>query len=291
MPKWRRRASGGSAGVTGSVTQTPSNRPLADIAVSIGGLDAQALFAGSTPGLIAGVLVGNAVVPLNAATGSEVRLVLHAGEQQSQAWRHDRCGVSQGAGCSTSPNREGYTGLTWRHLRARPPLRHSRGADRHHHTPPAVISTVATAAPARASRVPASTTIAIASSIATPSTTPAPAQAGVTTRAARRSRIGRLRSPYTALFPADRCSHNTSPRLICTACARPAGSWLAILVPYRCSGVVGVCVPGLPCSHSISTRRSSSLICVPMPRVHGNGSGRSSGIWNCRCRSQSRCIA
>jgi uncharacterized protein (TIGR03437 family) len=52
--------------------------------VSIGGVDAQVLYAGSAPGEVEGVVQINAVVPSNVAVGS-VPLVVRIGSVASQA--------------------------------------------------------------------------------------------------------------------------------------------------------------------------------------------------------------
>jgi uncharacterized protein (TIGR03437 family) len=59
--------------------------PAADIAVSIGGVDAKVIYAGDAPGLVEGVIQVNVVVPDGVAPGSQVPVVLTAGGAKSQA--------------------------------------------------------------------------------------------------------------------------------------------------------------------------------------------------------------
>jgi len=60
------------------------SHPLQKVRVSIGGQDAQVLYAGSAPGLVAGVLQVNARIPDNASTGDAVPVVLTVGDHSSQ---------------------------------------------------------------------------------------------------------------------------------------------------------------------------------------------------------------
>lgn len=62
------------ASATGSVTSatgTSFPKPSANVTVTIGGIDAQILYAGEAPGLVAGVLQVNAVVPAGTAAGNQ----------------------------------------------------------------------------------------------------------------------------------------------------------------------------------------------------------------------------
>jgi uncharacterized protein (TIGR03437 family) len=63
-------------GITGGVAGDESNRPRLPVAVSIGGLDAAVVYAGSSPGSIAGLLQVNAVVPAGVAAGDAVAIGL-----------------------------------------------------------------------------------------------------------------------------------------------------------------------------------------------------------------------
>ncbi|MGH9673787.1 MAG: hypothetical protein ACRD44_11460, partial [Bryobacteraceae bacterium] len=60
------------AGVTGSVTPSTGTsfpRPVAAVSVTIGGLPATVVYAGSAPGLVAGALQVNVFVPDGATPG------------------------------------------------------------------------------------------------------------------------------------------------------------------------------------------------------------------------------
>lgn len=62
------------ASATGSVTSSTGTsfpKPVAPVAITIGGIDAQILYAGEAPGLIAGVLQVNAVVPAGTSAGNQ----------------------------------------------------------------------------------------------------------------------------------------------------------------------------------------------------------------------------
>lgn len=72
-------------GVTGMVTSPDGPtfpRPVGTVSVTIGGQPATVQFAGSAPGLVSGVLQVNAVVPQNAAVGSQP-IVLTVGNNSS----------------------------------------------------------------------------------------------------------------------------------------------------------------------------------------------------------------
>jgi len=68
----------------GLITGNQLSHPLQKVRVSIGGLDAEILYAGSAPGLVAGVLQVNAKIPNNASTGNAVPVVLTVGDHSSQ---------------------------------------------------------------------------------------------------------------------------------------------------------------------------------------------------------------
>ena len=72
------------AGVDGAITTDFFHAPLASISVTMGGKPATVVFAGSAPGMIAGVLEVEAIVPSGAGTGA-VPVVLTAGTVNSQA--------------------------------------------------------------------------------------------------------------------------------------------------------------------------------------------------------------
>jgi uncharacterized protein (TIGR03437 family) len=69
---------------TGEVTGGTSKRPFLPVRVTIGGVDAQILHAGSAPHSVAGLLQLNAVVPADLAPGVAVPLVVFVGEFRSQ---------------------------------------------------------------------------------------------------------------------------------------------------------------------------------------------------------------
>ena len=70
--------------ITGAVTpsQPPFPRPIAPVAVTIGGQPAQILYAGEAPGLISGVLQVNAVINGNVASGPQA-VVLTVGDNSN----------------------------------------------------------------------------------------------------------------------------------------------------------------------------------------------------------------
>jgi len=72
------------AGVTGSVSLSTSAKPLLPVTVKIGGIDAVVQYAGSTPGLVAGLLQVNAVVPSLIASGASVPVTVSVGGVSSQ---------------------------------------------------------------------------------------------------------------------------------------------------------------------------------------------------------------
>ena len=76
---------GDGANDDGLVTGNQFSHPLGAVRVSIGGVDAQVLYAGSAPGLVAGVLQINAKVPDGAPTGTAVPIVLAVGDHSSQS--------------------------------------------------------------------------------------------------------------------------------------------------------------------------------------------------------------
>jgi uncharacterized protein (TIGR03437 family) len=68
----------------GLVTGNQLSHPRGAVRVSIGGVDAQVLYAGSAPGLVAGVLQVNVKAPDGAPTGAAVPIVLAVGDHSSQ---------------------------------------------------------------------------------------------------------------------------------------------------------------------------------------------------------------
>ncbi len=67
------------------VPATSLAHPIAAVSVKIGDLDAPVEYAGSAPGLVAGLLQVNAKIPSNARTGDAVPLTLTIGDAQSQS--------------------------------------------------------------------------------------------------------------------------------------------------------------------------------------------------------------
>ena len=60
-------------------------KPLLPVSAQIGGRDATVLYAGAAPGMVAGVLQLNCVVPLDSASGYAVPIVLSVGKTSSPA--------------------------------------------------------------------------------------------------------------------------------------------------------------------------------------------------------------
>lgn len=71
-------------GMEGTVTGISPPKPVLMVKVRIGGRDAIVQYAGEAPGLVAGVLQVNAVVPANVAPGSQVPVMLTVGNFSSQ---------------------------------------------------------------------------------------------------------------------------------------------------------------------------------------------------------------
>jgi uncharacterized protein (TIGR03437 family) len=72
-------------GVDGQITGTVLATPVLPVSVQIGGLDAKVQYAGAAPGLIAGVVQVNALVPLGTPSGPAVPITLTIGQSSSQA--------------------------------------------------------------------------------------------------------------------------------------------------------------------------------------------------------------
>jgi uncharacterized protein (TIGR03437 family) len=73
------------AGVDGQIAGTVLSKPALPVSVQIDGLDARVLYAGAAPGLIAGLLQINCVVPANAPSGYSLPVVLTIGQTSSPA--------------------------------------------------------------------------------------------------------------------------------------------------------------------------------------------------------------
>lgn len=71
-------------GVDGQITGAVST-PILPVSLQIGGLDAEVLYAGTAPGLVAGVLQVNVRIPLAAASGFSVPVVLTVGQTSGPA--------------------------------------------------------------------------------------------------------------------------------------------------------------------------------------------------------------
>ena len=71
-------------GIDGKPAAPPFPVPVLPVTVEIAGANAEILYAGGAPGLVAGVLQANVRVPAQAATGSSAPLVLWGGGAQSQ---------------------------------------------------------------------------------------------------------------------------------------------------------------------------------------------------------------
>lgn len=73
-------------GIDGKPGDAPAPTPIAHpVTATVGGVDAQVQYAGGVPGLVAGVLQVNVLVPQGVATGDSVPIVLSMGGQSSQA--------------------------------------------------------------------------------------------------------------------------------------------------------------------------------------------------------------
>ena len=70
-------------GVTGALTHADLKKPLLPVSVTIGGVDAQVLYAGSAPEAVAGLFQVNAVVPLDVAPGPAVPIIVKVGTVSS----------------------------------------------------------------------------------------------------------------------------------------------------------------------------------------------------------------
>ncbi len=67
----------------GKVAGDDPSHPILHVAVAIGGIDAEVRYAGSAPGLIAGILQVNCVIPPNIQTGDAVNMQLRIGATSS----------------------------------------------------------------------------------------------------------------------------------------------------------------------------------------------------------------
>lgn len=71
-------------GIDGKISTIPLPSPLLDVVVGIANQGAEILYAGATPGLVAGLMQINARIPLDAPSGARVPLIIKVGEAFSQ---------------------------------------------------------------------------------------------------------------------------------------------------------------------------------------------------------------
>jgi uncharacterized protein (TIGR03437 family) len=71
------------SGVTGAITGATLSQPLLPVAVQIAGLPATVTYAGTAPGLVAGVMQVNVQVPATAPRGLQVQVTLNVGGNMS----------------------------------------------------------------------------------------------------------------------------------------------------------------------------------------------------------------
>jgi uncharacterized protein (TIGR03437 family) len=71
-------------GVDGQIAVDTLPKPLLPVSVQIGGVDAKVLYAGAAPGMVAGVLQVNCIVPLDSPSGYTVPILLSVGKASSQ---------------------------------------------------------------------------------------------------------------------------------------------------------------------------------------------------------------
>jgi uncharacterized protein (TIGR03437 family) len=72
-------------GADGQIAGDTLPKPLLPVTVQIGGLDAKVLYAGAAPGLVAGVLQVNCIVPSDSPSGYAVPIMLTVGNISSPA--------------------------------------------------------------------------------------------------------------------------------------------------------------------------------------------------------------
>jgi uncharacterized protein (TIGR03437 family) len=73
-----------SPAVDGKIASSPLPHPVLPVTVTIGGQSAQVQYAGGAPGLVAGVMQVNAVVPAGISPGNRVPVVVQVGNVPSQ---------------------------------------------------------------------------------------------------------------------------------------------------------------------------------------------------------------
>jgi uncharacterized protein (TIGR03437 family) len=75
----------GPPGIDGQVATVILPSPLLAVSVRIGGLDSQVMYAGAAPGIIAGVIQVNCVIPADIPSGPAIPIVLNVGTASSPA--------------------------------------------------------------------------------------------------------------------------------------------------------------------------------------------------------------
>jgi uncharacterized protein (TIGR03437 family) len=70
-------------GVTGAITGATLSQPLLPVAVQIAGLPAIVTYAGTAPGLVAGVMQVNVSIPATVPRGLQVQVTLSVGGNMS----------------------------------------------------------------------------------------------------------------------------------------------------------------------------------------------------------------
>jgi uncharacterized protein (TIGR03437 family) len=70
--------------VDGQIANSVFPKPLGDVSVIIGGMQAEVLYAGAAPGLVAGVFQVNVRVPNSVTPGSAVPIQIRVGNATSR---------------------------------------------------------------------------------------------------------------------------------------------------------------------------------------------------------------
>ena len=73
------------AGVDGKLAAVPLPKPVLPVTVTMGGQNAEILYAGGAPGAVAGLMQINARIPSGIQTGAAVPVVVRVGNASSQA--------------------------------------------------------------------------------------------------------------------------------------------------------------------------------------------------------------
>ena len=72
-------------GVDGQIAGNTLPKPLLPVTVRIGGMQARVSYAGAAPGMVAGTLQVNCMVPMESPIGYAIPIVLSVGKASSQA--------------------------------------------------------------------------------------------------------------------------------------------------------------------------------------------------------------